>query len=201
MLATLHRGDAADSEPDAGGADLCHGWVEQPAARDQRRDELAVSGWKRCDLIIREEQWPDVAQECEALGRLHHPEATAGREGRFGLRHDMMMAMHNAGMLRPVLARIDGLLVGYCIWHTDVSVEVSEANGMAMGPFFVHPEFPGFGAGQKMLAFSVQLFRDEGFDRLRLHHTVHGRGARAGALYLRLGAKEYQREYLLALRG
>lgn len=200
MLTALHRGDVADSERNARGADLRHGRVEQPAAGDQRRNELAIPGREHRHLIIREEQWPDVARECEALGRLHHPEATAGREGTFALRHDMMEAMHNAGMLRTVLARIDGALVGYCIWHTDVSVEVMEANGMAMGPFFVHPAFPEFGLGQKMLAFSVQLFRGEGVDRLRLHHTVHGRGARAGVLYRRLGAREYQREYLLALK-
>lgn len=200
MSATLHRGDATASERDTRGGDLCHGRVERSPIGDQRRDRLAVPGREHCDLIIREEQWPDVARECEALGALHHPEATAGREGTFALRHDMMAAMHNAGMLRTILARIDGALVGYCIWHTDVSVEVREANGMAMGPFFVHPTFPSFGLGQKMLAFSVQLFRAEGVDRLRLHHTVHGRGARAGVLYRRLGAVEYQREYLLALR-
>lgn len=151
--------------------------------------------------MIKEVLWPDVALECEELGRLHHPEATAGREGGFALNHQMMNVMHDAKMLRMFVSEVDGKIVGYCLWHKDISLEVSDLNGMAQGPFFVHPDHAREHFGEKMIRLALDTFQHEGFKRIRFHHTVHGRGAKAGCLYRRLGAVEYRREYLLDLEG
>lgn len=151
--------------------------------------------------VIREAKWADVADECEALGARHHPEATEGREGKFAFNRELMAALDGAGYLRVFVADLDGVLVGYCIWTKGAGLEVRTARVMDMGPFYAVPEVAGLCLGRKMLAYCRDVFRLEGYDTLTLHHTMHGRGAKAGALYRLMGAAEYERKYLLDLAG
>lgn len=151
-------------------------------------------------MTIREAKWHDVADACEALGREHWDEASGGVAGEYKLNRELMGVLEGASMLRVFVAESDaGDVVGYCIWTRDVSLETSTGNGWEMGPYFVHPAKSGACIGIKLLRHSIDAFRRDGADRVRLHHTMYGRGARLGVLYQRLGATEYQREYRLEL--
>lgn len=150
-------------------------------------------------IVIKEVPWPDVGDEISDLAVAHHSEATDGREGEFDLNRGLMDALHAQGFVRTVVATNNGCVVGYCIWTVDMSIEVRTLRGMVMGPFYVRPEFAAHGLGRKLMTFSRDMFAREGTQQLRLHHTVHGRGARLGRLYAAMGAVEYQREYLMPI--
>ena len=104
-----------------------------------------------------------------------------------------------AGLLRVFIARIDGTIAGYCLWQHEVNVEAAAPPTMAQGPFYVAAEHRRHRLGVRLLAASRETFAAAGYEVLRLHHTLHGRGARAGRLYESLGAVEYQREYVLRI--
>ncbi len=146
--------------------------------------------------MMGEVPWSDVADELEEIGRTHWAEASGGVAGQYRLNRDLMDLMHANGMLRTFVARRDGAVIGYLIWTRDVSVECSDANGWEMGPWYAAPGAP---CGASLLRYCIDRFREEGATRVRVHHTVHGRGAKAGALFQRLGAEPYQVEYRLNL--
>jgi GNAT superfamily N-acetyltransferase len=147
-------------------------------------------------VLIGEERWTDVADDCERMGAVHHDEATEGIEGVFRLNRNAMLQLAEAGIWRVFTARVDGELAGYCCWTHETNLEADAPQTMAHGPFYVSPEHARHKLGVRLLHVSRDALAAEGYRVLRLHHTMHGRGARAGRLYEALGAVEYQREYL-----
>jgi GNAT superfamily N-acetyltransferase len=171
--------------------------LERRSAIELLKDEASTRlAFPRPFISVGEERWQDVGDMLEEMGRIHHEEATEGREGQFHLRRDVMDEMARRGELRVVIARVDGVLGGYCLWTRDHNVEADAPATMVHGPFYVVPSLARHCLGRRMLTASRDLFRAEGVERLTLHHTVHGRGARAGRLYEAMGAREYRRDYL-----
>jgi len=179
------------------------------ARLDERRAEIealkaetaARVGAPQPFATVGEEQWIDVADACEALGAVHHTEATEGQEGPFRLDRDLLVRMAAAGLWRVFIARVDGTIVGYCCWTRETNAEAAAPPTMLHGPFYVAPDAAGFRFGVRLLAASRDQFAREGYRVLKLHHTVYGRGNRAGALYQSLGAAEFQREYIWRIGG
>lgn len=147
-------------------------------------------------LTVGEERWSSVADKCQALGVTHHAEASAGIEGEFRLNREALAQMEAAGLWRVIIARVDGEIAGYCCWTHEVNLEAAAKPTMAHGPFYVAPQFKQHRLGMRLLAVSRKTFEAAGYKVLRLHHTMYGRGARAGRLYEAMGAVEYQREYV-----
>lgn len=151
-------------------------------------------------VTVGEERWADVADAIDAMGAGHHAEISAGSEGAFGLNRAGMQQLADAGVLRVFVARIDSTLAGYCMWTHEVNLEAAAPPPTVVhGPFYVAPEHTRHHLGRRLLEVSREAFAQAGYRRLRLHHTMHGRGARAGKLYQSLGAVEYQREYVLPI--
>ena len=150
-------------------------------------------------MTVAEEQWGDVAAAFEALGAAHHAEATAGREGPYRLDTRMIGQMDAAGIWRMFIARVDSELVGYCCWTRETNHEADAPPTMLHGPFYVAPAFAHHRLGQRLLDLSRQTFAAAGVQVLKLHHTMYGRGVRAGRMYQRMGAVEFQREYMLQI--
>ena len=147
-------------------------------------------------VLVREERWSDVVDEAMALAAAHHAEATHGAEGAFAINREVTAQLEAAGLLRVLIARVDGRVAGYCCWTREVNVESDQPPTMTHGPFYVAPECAHLRIGRRLLEASREQFAREGFAVLRLHHTVYGRGARTGILYERLGAVEHQRDYI-----
>lgn len=153
-------------------------------------------------INVADEPWESCVHECEALGALHHAEASvrAGpdqMDGVYQLDHTRLNALGHR--LRAITARVDSRLAGYCTWTHEDNVEAVQTRTMVQGPFFVVPELARLHLGRAMLDVSRKVFAHEGVQFLRLHHTTAGRGARAGVLYQRMGAVETKREYTLAV--
>ena len=150
----------------------------------------------RLFVSVGEERWTDVADDCERMGAVHHDEAKAGAEGAFKLNREAMLQLAEAGIWRVFTARVDGVLAGYCCWTHETNLEADAPKTMNHGPFYVSPEHARHKLGVRLLHVARDALVAEGYRVLRLHHTMHGRGARAGRLYEALGAVEYQREYI-----
>lgn len=150
-------------------------------------------------VTIGEEPWGRVADECEALGAAHHEEATEGREGPYRLNRALVAQMDAAGLWRAFVARVDGKIIGYCLWSHADNAETDAPPTMNHGPFYVSPGHERRGLGRKLLAASVKALAQSGYRVVKLHHTMYGRGARVGRLYESMGAVEHQREYLMSI--
>jgi len=137
-----------------------------------------------------------VADDIERLGATHYQEATEGEEGPFKLDRATLTKMADAGLWRAFVARVDGVFSGYCCWTHEINAEAQAQPTMEHGPFYVVPAAKEHRLGMQLLKVSREVLAANGYKVLRLHHTLRGRGARAGALYQALGAFEYQREYV-----
>lgn len=173
-------------------------------ARQGRIAELKQELAARLDcprpfITVTEEPWAPVAMACEALGAVHHAEATESLDGSYRLDTQLIAQMDAAGIWRVFIARVDGEVVGYCCWTRETNHEADAPSTMLHGPFYVSPQFARFRLGQRLLEVSRDTFAASGVRVLKLHHTMYGRGARAGRLYERMGAVEFQREYMLQI--
>jgi GNAT superfamily N-acetyltransferase len=147
-------------------------------------------------VTVGEERWADVADDVEVMGSAHHAEATEGEEGPYLLARAELTQMEAAGLWRVFVARVDGTMAGYCCWSRQWNGESDMPPTMMHGPYYVAQAYARHRLGVRLLRASRDAFARDGVKAMRLHHTMHGRGARAGALYRALGAVETQREYL-----
>lgn len=151
-------------------------------------------------IFVTEEPWARVATECEALGEAHHIEATAGLEGPFRFNREAVANLDAAGAWRVFTAReTGGRLLGYCTWLRGFSIEADAPLNMVMAHLYVMPDAARHGLGAQLLDMSRRTFKREGVVMLKLHHTMHGRGAKLGRFFERMGAVEQTREYLLRI--
>jgi hypothetical protein len=179
-------------------------WLEREALLRSRAAGIAglkadcaelMQSWRPWTRIAFE-PYAAFAAEGEALGASHHGEARDGVAGAYQLDHRAIAEAEAAGTLWLTTARTDGELVGYCFWTKQLSVETTGAKVIEQGGFYAAP---GASVGKRLLTFGLAAFARMGYTVAELHHTTHGRGARAGALYERLGAKLEEKRYLLEL--
>lgn len=165
------------------------------AALKAERDER-LACWRPW-ICIGEEPWHAVADAVVGLAKTHHAEAA--REGPYQPNRALLDAWASQGMLRVFTARVDSEMAGYCMWSPEVNAEAMVPPTMVQGPYYVCPQYAQHRLGARLLEVSRKALAWQGIRRLRLHHTMWGRGVKAGALYQRMGATEYQREYLLEI--
>lgn len=154
-------------------------------------------------VSVGEEQWVDIRAEFEVLGADHHAEATEEIEGPYRIDHAVFTAMDNAGQFRVFVARVDGVMAGYCFWTKEINAESDMPPAMKHGPFYVAPDYARHRLGKRLIEVSRAVLAADGYRALKLHHTMRGSrgGARVGRFYQSLGAAEYQREYILRIGG
>ena len=171
--------------------------MERRPAIDDLKAELVERLMNHRPFVsVGEEPWSTVADAVESMGVTHHAEATKAIAGDYRLDQATLARLAEAGLWRVFVARVDGVFAGYCCWMKEINLEETAPPTMVHGPFYAAPEYAIHRLGVRMLSVSRDILAAEGCRILRLHHTVHGRGAKAGALYKQLGAIEYQREYI-----
>jgi GNAT superfamily N-acetyltransferase len=149
----------------------------------------------RSFVLIRFEPWAECAEECAALGAGHYDEARAGNEGEFDVNISGLQQLADSGLFYVCTARIDGRLVGYCLWSKEVSFETKAQQTAIQGPFYVLPGLTAHRIGQRLLDVSESGLQAAGFKVFDYHHTMLGRGAKAGVIYRRRGAVPHQMHY------
>lgn len=150
---------------------------------------------------IGREAWDAVWPEIDTLFAEHFGEVEGDLavQRPYRLDEPAMRAMHAAGMLRIVTARIDGTLVGYCMWQVTRDVESAGMLIAQHGPWFVRKGYAHLMLGPKLFDESIKDLRAIGVKNAFPHHRLQGRGARLGTFFRRRGAVETQRTYSMWL--
>ena len=147
------------------------------------------------------EPWPDVEAEAVPLGEAHFNEVEHLVEPRRPYRLDCeaMRARDATGAQLFFTARVDGELVGYCMWTTMSDVESAGLPVAYQGPWFAvdRNDLRGLRLGLKLFDRTLEHLRERGIQCVFPHHRLQGRGADLDAFFRRKGAKEIQREYCL----
>ena len=152
-------------------------------------------------ITVAQERWSDVRDEIEELFAGHFAEVDGGIEPRrrYKLDHAAMAAIDEAGCLEITAARIDGALVGYCMWMTSQDVESEGLSIAQHGPWYVSEKYAHLRLGLKLFDRSIDHLREVGVSNAFPHHRLEGRGKALGAFYARRGAQEIQHTYSLWL--
>lgn len=137
--------------------------------------------------------WAEMKPHVEA----HFEEVDGGVEPNRPFRLDLrlMQALADAGSLKAVIARLDGLLVGYLTWNITPDVESEGLLIAQQGGWYVAPGHPGVAA--RTFDVSVSELKARGVQCIFPHHRTQGRGARIGRFFMRRGAKHIQHTYSL----
>ena len=141
--------------------------------------------------------WPELV----ALGRTHFAEVFGDGADPCSDNYVPVFDKFNSacvsGTLRLFTARFDGVLVGYIFWSLGMDCLRGNMRVALLGPWYSDCAHK---AGLQLLQYSIAWLEVEGVKLFQLHHRLHGRGARLGPIFKRLGAVEVQHEYELAAR-
>jgi hypothetical protein len=153
------------------------------------------------DIVIASETWESVWPAIDCLFAEHFAEVEGDLANNRPYRLDEpeMCALHAKGHLRIWTARVDGALVGYCMWTVTKDVESAGILIALHGPWFVRKQFAHLHLGRKLFDASIDGLRKSGVRCAFPHHRLAGRGAKLGAFFRRRGAVETQHTYSLWL--
>ena len=152
------------------------------------------------DVTVAAEKVADVWNELALLGADHFAEVDGGVDEpnrHYKLDRTLLQASEDCGMLYIVAARVSGKLAAYIMWQIGSDVECEGLRVAEQGPWFCDAASPVGGLGMRVFRYSVDALKAAGIQNLTLHHRLHGRGAKLGAFYKRLGARETKHEYSL----
>ncbi len=135
--------------------------------------------------------------EAKSLAESHFEEVDGGVEPRrrFELDEDIMTAMERAGVIKILVARDNGKIVGYYTWQIATDVESKGLLIAQQGAFYVEPGHPS--VAHAMFERSVQELRALGVKCIFPHHRTQGRGDHLGRFFERRGAKKIQETYVM----
>ena len=140
---------------------------------------------------------PQLWGEIKRLAGQHFEEVDGGVEPRrrFELDEDVMVAMERAGVIKVLVAREEGKIIGYYTWQIAPDVESKGLLIAQQGAFYVEPGNPS--VAHAMFERSVQELRALGVKCIFPHHRTQGRGEHLGRFFERRGAKKIQETYVM----
>lgn len=152
------------------------------------------------DYQVCVEPWTDALyEEMRPLIEAHAREVEHDARDRFKLDLAIMRACAEHGVLKVMIARQDGQMVGYLTWNVTRDVEAEGVLIAQQGGWYV---MPGHAlAAVRLFDASVDLLRAEGVERAFPHHRVNGRGANIGRFFQRRGAQLIQHTYCMRIGG
>lgn len=148
---------------------------------------------------IRAEPWIQVEAQLSRLGRIHFNEVEDNVEPRrqYELDCEQVRAIAALGLQLTYVGRIDGEIVGYCMWSINHDPESKGLLVANQGPWFAldRADVRRYRIGMKLWDRSVETLKQRGVQCIFPHHRLEGRGADLGAFFRYRGAKEIQRTY------
>ncbi len=129
-----------------------------------------------------------------------HAKEVGGREGVIlNPNVSLARALEGAGAVQILTARARGRMVGYLVTLISPTLEDKDLVSAMQNTFFVAKAYRGI--GPRLQRESIDRLRTRGVGEVILRAGVRGSGPRLGALYQRLGAREYGRLYNLILKA
>lgn len=149
-------------------------------------------------VTIAEETFDATYADAPALKAQHYAEAGERYGGVAELNVPLYRRLAAVGALQVMTARAQGRLVGYLVTVISPSLEDARIKSAWQNVFFTKPEFRG--VGTRLQKASVDRLRERGVTEVVFRAGVRGAGPRLGALYQRLGAKDFGHLYNLMLK-
>lgn len=150
-------------------------------------------------LAVAAEPWTDALyeQEMRPLVEAHAREVEHDAGSRFKLDMAIMRACAEHGVLRVMIARRAGAMVGYLTWNITPDVEAEGLLIAQQGGWYVAPG--NWRAAVALFDASLDVLRAAGVHRAFPHHRCNGRGANLGRFFRRRGATLIQHTYSLLI--
>ncbi len=150
-------------------------------------------------LVVASEPWSsEWWAEARPLAEAHFSE-TDGDDieprRKFKLSERLMALMYEAGAMRLITARRDGVMIGYHTWQISEDVESEGLLVAFMGGWYCAPD--NARAAVALFDESVAVLKSMGVQCIFPHHRTKGRGANIGKFFLRRGAIPIQTTYSL----
>lgn len=140
------------------------------------------------------ECWEDIQR---LLSRNHSESGILGPSD-FGPRLETYDAMHRAGVLKLLVARVDGQAAGYGSFFTMHHPHYPRVRFAQQDAMFFAPEHRGHASGSFLLATEKALI-DDGVEAIH-RHEPYGKGGILGRAYRRLGYSPVEIGYVKDLR-
>jgi len=145
--------------------------------------------------LIQFEKIVDIWKELEELAAVEVIEIEEERP--FQPDWKSMAALNEQGIFQVLVARVDGVMVGYFSWLLDFDLESKGTLIVNQLAWFVLQGYPIIGV--KMLDKAISEFKRVGVKFAYFHHTAKGRGAKLGRLFESRGATFLGYNYALNL--
>lgn len=148
------------------------------------------------DIVVAETPWGDaIWAELKPLAEKHFREVDGGVEARrpFKLDEALMKTLAAAGILRLIVARAAGRVIGYFTWNVMPDVESAGLIIAQQGAWFLEPGHPRVAV--MMFDASIAMLRSLGVMCIYPHHRTQGRGDGIGRFFERRGAKHIQNTF------
>ena len=108
-----------------------------------------------------------------------------------------------AGILHIAVARVNGVLSGYCMVSVGPDLECTGNMLASQGPFYVKAkrQLVSLGLGAKLLGMCIEKAQILGAHDFDLHHPHAGRGLGLAKFFTYIGAKPMNLTYRLRLEN
>ena len=142
--------------------------------------------------------WPDIAAKAAS----HHSDTHRGEayEGRaFDLDEAGFAGLAASGQLLICSARLNGRVVGYCLWVLGKALQARGTLVARQGPLYVEPG--NYGIAHKLLYWAREHLPSLGYREIEFQANVHGRSPGLGRALERLGARPVKTIYSLSVEA
>ncbi len=146
------------------------------------------------------ESWDKFYPECAPLFEEHLEIGELNPKMPLEIDVDAYARIDKAGLLQILVARDDGVMVGYCIFIISYSMVSKNILCGVQNLWFVTKEHrPGPGrVGRTLFLESIRFLKSKGVKNIYAHHWLRGESYRLGLFFETiLGAQEIQHEYSL----
>lgn len=147
------------------------------------------------------ETWDEFWPEADELVEKHFKEVAGEQEPNRPYKIDAtsMKTLNDAGILKLLVARLNGKMVGYLTWNVHYDLESQGLLVAFQGGWYVRPgkDLTKLWVGYKLYTKSIEYLKTIGVKNIFPHYRLRGRGAELDIIMRRLGAQEIQRGYSL----
>lgn len=150
-------------------------------------------------IVIQEESFPVFWRDAEALMAQHGEAIGKGSDHYQHMNIPVMERIARAGAVQVMTARLNGRMMGYLTAILVPSLSVCDELLATQLSFFVGPDAAGMQLGRRLQRAAVDRARQRGAAKMYMRAGVLGSGKRLGALYKRMGARDFGQLYELDL--
>jgi ribosomal protein S18 acetylase RimI-like enzyme len=149
-------------------------------------------------VVIQEESFPDWWRDGQALISEHCVAIGEAPDAALKMNLPLWDRVTRAGVVQIMTARLNGRMMGYLTAVIVPSFEAEELLATQFS-FYVSPDARNLNLARRLQRAALEGVRRRGAAKMYMRAGVRGSGPRLGALYRRMGARDYGQLYELDL--